>query len=379
MLAPERTGTEVPVDRAHVMAQRPDPAPGDDLAGWYLEHGLAARINPTPFFVTDWYAWQNPDWVSHSAPYLHYLEVGRAEGRDPSPFVDMRRYLAATGLTTRPDLAYGMILAGHRSSALGVYSDRVDLERSQAAFLEGIVCLAHRSRPPARRRRALVVLQCGRGSKVDGWFDDAARDWDLLVNYYDARGHRPALGDYVFFQKGTKFTAMWMLWARHRAILEGYEHVLFLDDDVETTCGALNRLFAECRTHGLDLAQMALTADSSCNWRELFAREGVTGPRSLSAVEIMMPVLSARALRWIAPTFGASVSGFGLDLAWGKIVRDAGGRIAVLDEVRATHSRPVDQNGGAYYSYLRRHGLNAKAELWSLVTRYGAARDVTGA
>ncbi|NND20926.1 MAG: hypothetical protein HKO14_02455, partial [Silicimonas sp.] len=75
-------------------------------------------------------------------------------------------------------------------------------------------------------------------------------------------------------------------------------------------------------------------------------------------------------------TLGQSVSGFGLDLVWGQIVAEQGGRIAVLDEVSATHARPVDQAGGAYYQYLRRHGINAKAELWTMLKRYGAPRDV---
>ena len=90
----------------------------------------------------------------------------------------------------------------------------------------------------------------------------------------------------------------------------------------------------------------------------------------------MMPVFSKRALGWIAPTLGQSVSGFGLDLVWGHIVAENGGRIAVLDEVAATHARPVDQSGGAYYRYLRGHGINAKAELWTLVTQYGADREL---
>ena len=193
------------------------------------------------------------------------------------------------------------------------------------------------------------------------------------------RMYRPGFGDYVFFQKGTKFTAMWYLLRNHAALFEPYRHVLFLDDDVETSVAGLNRLFALCREHRLDLAQMALTADSSSNWAELFARPGATGPRPVSAAEIMMPLFSRSALDTIRPTLGQSVSGFGLDLVWGKLVAAAGGRIAVLDEVAAAHRRPVDQAGGAFYTYLRQSGINAKAELWALITAYDARRDMVGA
>lgn len=372
-----RPAGDVPVDAAYLRAQVPALAETVDPITHYLERGLADRLNPTPWFLTDWYAWQNPDWCqAHPAPYLHYLGKGRHEGRDPSPFVDIHRYRQAVGPSVPPERIYDLILAGWRSPALGVCDGPEALHACQRRFLEAISVVAHRARPPARPRPALVFLQAGRGSMAASWYDDGLREWDVLVNYYDAEGYRPGFGDYVFFQKGTKFTAMWSLWQRFAWIFGPYEHVLLLDDDVAATPEALNRLFRTCRAEGLDLAQMSLTSDSSCNWSELFQRPGATGPRAVSAVEIMMPVLSRRALGLVAPTFGRSVSGFGLDLAWGRIVADAGGRIAVLDEVAATHARPVDQGGGAYYSYLRRHMINAKAELWALVTEYGADRDL---
>jgi len=199
------------------------------------------------------------------------------------------------------------------------------------------------------------------------------------LNYYDASGMRRGVGDYVFSQKGTKFSAMTLLLRRFPEIFDAYDHVLFIDDDIETSAEDLNALFETCRRHSLDLAQMSLTEGSACNWDALFADERGQEVRPVSAVEIMMPVLSRRARRWIAPTLGQSVSGFGLDLVWGKLVSEKGGRIAVLDGVSATHARGVDHAGGAYYRYLRANGINAKAELWTMLKRYDAACDMIAA
>lgn len=362
----------VPIDADYLRKQGADF--GADPTAFYLNHGLKHKLNPTPWFFTDWYAWQNPDWTRYASPYLHYLEMGCDQGRDPSPFVDIPRYRQITDVPN--GAIYDLILAGHRSVALGIYDSRADLELCQRHFKDAIEVVAHHKLQPARRKKALVVLQAGRGAVTQDWFDGKDRDWDLLVNYYDSTGFRPGLGDYVFFQKGTKFTSMWVFWNRYRRILTHYDHVLFLDDDVEVSCVCLNRLFEACRTHELDLAQMSLSPGSSCNWQELFSRPNSTSPRAVSAVEIMMPVFSAAALRKVAQTFAQSVSGFGLDLAWGKIIRDSGGKIAVLDDVVATHARPVDQTDGAYYSYLRRHLINAKAELWTLMNDYDADRNL---
>ena len=366
------SGDDIPLDVEFLKRQCPDA--GTDPVGFFLQHGLERKLNPTPWFLTDWYAWQNPDWTDYESPYLHYLHKGRGECRDPSPFVDMRRYQSIAGIPA--GAIYNLILAGHRSIALGIYDTRADLGRCQDSFRAAIDIVAHRIVPPSDRKKALVVLQAGSGAVLQDWFETRDREWDVLVNYYDASGFRPGFGDYVFFQKGTKFTAMYLLWTRYQEILTHYEHVLFLDDDVEVSGVCLNRLFQTCRTHNLDLAQMSLSDGSSCNWSELFSQSGSTSPREVSTVEIMMPVFSAAALRTVAPTFVQSVSGFGLDLAWGKLVRDARGKIAVLDDVVATHARPVDQTDGAYYSYLRRHMINPKSELWVLLNDYDADRNL---
>lgn len=371
------TRDAVPVDPSYLLAQTGGAGRGDPVA-YYLAHGLDRGLDPTPWFLTDWYAWQNPDWAhAHAAPYLHYLDTGQAEGRDPSPYVDTHQYRVGLGGALAADHVYRAILNGVRSSALGI-TDPTTLAAQQRRFLSAITLHAVGTRLPRHPRRSLVVLQAGRGSLAANWYRHTDRHWDLMVNYYDAQGFVPGLGEYVLFQKGTKFSAMWLLLARYEALLRSYDHVLFLDDDVETSTDDLNRLFSLCRAHRLDLAQMALSADSSSNWETLFARPGRTEPRAVSAVEIMMPVFSRAALGWIRPTLGQSVSGFGLDLVWGKLVAEAGGRIAVLDQVTAAHRRPVDQTGGAYYAYLRGAGINAKAELWSLLTAYEARRDVTG-
>lgn len=366
----------VPLDTGFFDRQLSASAP-DDRRSYYLDRGLEEGLNPTPFFNTDWYAWQNPDWSRrHPAPYLHYLDAGIREGRDPSPFVDVTRYVDATGGAIPKECVYHSILAGLRAPALGVYEAEGDLTAYQKAFLSSISLLAHRVTPPAKTRPSLVVCQAGRAAMLESWADAEARNWDLMLNYYDAAGMRPGLGEYAVFQKGTKFTAMKLLLDRFASLFARYDHVLFIDDDIGTTARDLTRLFTLCRRHELDLAQMSLTEGSACNWPHLYRRSAQTAPRPVSAVEIMMPVFSRRALAWIRPTLGQSVSGFGLDLVWGKIVSAKGGRIAVLDEVAATHARPVDQAGGAFYGYLRRNGINAKAELWLMLTRHGADRDV---
>ena len=125
---------DIPIDAEHLQKQLSSPV--GDLQGHYLRRGLSDRLTPTKWFSTDWYAWQNPDWVGYEAPYLHYLERGRFEGRDPSPFVDVARYRQMTGVA--PGEVYDLIRAGHRAVSLGVYGGLHDLARCQRRFLDGL-------------------------------------------------------------------------------------------------------------------------------------------------------------------------------------------------------------------------------------------------
>ncbi len=358
----------IPFDQEFFCAQnRSDP----DSIGMYFKSGLSLDLNPTPFFNTRWYAWQNPDWpAQHDHPYLHYLEVGCKQARDPSPLVDMQRFLAQTAGKIAPEAAYQRILDGFRAPVLGVYEALDDVCAYQKKFASQIRLSRHKTTLTQPPRRYLVVLQTGRGSIHKEWFNNNDRNWDLLINYYDAHGFDPMFGEYVFCQLGTKFTAMHNLYQHYQNLLLQYDHILFLDDDIRVSVESLNRLFDNVSEHNLDLAQMALSGNSHCVWPTLFHAPGAPMLRLTNAVEIMMPVLSRRALQAIGPYLGESISGFGLDLLWGKLVAEYGGRIGVLNNIIAAHESEIDEKGGAYYAFMRANMINPKTELWRLIQHF---------
>lgn len=357
-------------DTRHYLAQLPPGEAYIDPIAHYLNLGWRRHYSPSPYFVPKWYAWQNPDHAGSETPYLHYLRVGRHQGRDPSPMIDMVRYAEAFGAgRPRGDL-FAMIAAGRRSPAFGIYESWSDLEAAQTRFVDGIGLFAAKADPLDAPKRNLVLLQCGPQSCHRRWLTEANRDFDVLVNYYDADGYDPDIGDYVFFQPGTKFTAVHLLWRRARQILERYDYVLLLDDDIMVSIEKLNQLFEICARNRLDLAQMSLSEASQCIWR-LFYHQPGRELRHVTGVEIMMPVLSRRAMRVAGEDFGLSVSGFGLDLLLGKkLINPTRDNIAVIDAVVAEHLKPIDQGGGAYYNYLRSRHINAKAELWHLIEQH---------
>ena len=153
-------------------------------------------------------------------------------------------------------------------------------------------------------------------------------------------------------------------------ILLGYDAVLFLDDDLGIEHEEIDRLFDIAEANGLDMFQPAVAAGSQCVWKDLFRIPG-RDFHETTAVEIMMPGFSRRALELCKPIFGKSVSGFGLDFNCSETVRKAGWKCGVIDAVAAEHIDLIDEQGGAYYEFMRTLGINQKFELFQTIKELG--------
>jgi len=93
--------------------------------------------------------------------------------------------------------------------------------------------------------------------------------------------------------------------------------------------------------------------------------------RETTGVEIMMFGFTRRALAACALLFRGSVSGFGLDVACSRTVRDQGWACGVIDAVQVGHPDPIDESGGSYYEFMRANDINQKLELWEEIRASG--------
>lgn len=116
--------------------------------------------------------------------------------------------------------------------------------------------------------RWAVFLQCGAGAVWGGWWQDGSRPFDLIINHYDSTYVGKIPCDVEFHQTGrlpgTKFTAFHSLLTEYAHILEPYEYILLLDDDIQFPEGGIERLFDIVHQHGWEMAQASLSPDSYC-------------------------------------------------------------------------------------------------------------------
>jgi hypothetical protein len=335
----------------------------------FVNEGQQGNLTPSPFFYTDWYFWQNPDAAGFRSVLHHFVCLAENRCVDPAPFIDSVAFLKAhpnhssmvealVALTNGSDTSVSPHLEYHLG-ALAANQDRV-----RDAIRAGTI-----RRAPTSRKR-LVWIQAGPRFAMDWFRPEAPRSWDLMCNWYTLNGIDLRHGEIHLRQSGTKFTAIHHVLCQDAALLERYDQVLFLDDDLTLAHADVDVLFDVAAQDGLDLFQASLTPGSFCVWPDLF-RKSISGTRRTTGVEIMMPGFSRQALSDSAALFGRSVSGFGLDFAISERLRQRGLVCGVVDAVGVGHYMKIDEQAGAYYNVMRALGINPKLELYSVILALG--------
>jgi hypothetical protein len=234
------------------------------------------------------------------------------------------------------------------------------------------VVLAHE-----RKRARAVCVRIGADSVFFDWFKPGtARSWDVLLSFYKLP-EQPFSAAYETIIAGglSKYTALKDIYATRPDVYDGYEQFLLLDDDIGYTFEDIDRLFDLAAAHDLDLAQASLSHDSAAYWGFLKHQPGNV-LRYTNLVEVMMPLFSRAAFIACIDTFDQSVSSWGLDFVWAALLSGRQNNLAVIDAVVATHLRPVDLGGGAFYLYLQSIRIDPATEQIAVQNKYAVTRAV---
>ncbi len=224
----------------------------------------------------------------------------------------------------------------------------------------------------AAPNRFLVVARAGDQSLHPQWTSALSeRDWDLVVSYFDDDPHRfRDAGEIRIDDKGHKWPALHALLSRAN-FWRRYDYIWFPDDDLAADQASISELFRKAAGFGLMLAQPALS------WTSYFShpitiRHPSFRIRMTDFVEIMAPCFERSFLDACLPTFRESVSGWGIDRLWPRLLPLNTRRCAIIDDVEVTHTRPV---GGPTYDKLREQGISARAEYQALLRKHGIPPD----
>jgi hypothetical protein len=249
------------------------------------------------------------------------------------------------------------------------------MARNVSPLVSAAVPLALASTPPARKRRNLVFVRCGANSLHRKLYPlPADRNWDCALSCYDTP--LEADGDeaeFVFTGAVSKWDAFSQIRFDHPEFgFDAYERFFLVDEDVDFARAAdIVRLFDIAAHYDLAACQPALSPQSFAVW-SITRQHPSWFMRQTNFVECMVPVLSADAVDVLEGDIRDAVSGCGLDLVMAKVL-GPGRRMAVIDAVTVTHTKPVDSLEGTFYKYLRSIGVNHDEEIAWFLAKHGMA------
>jgi uncharacterized protein DUF707 len=242
---------------------------------------------------------------------------------------------------------------------------------------------------PASGRRVLVIARVGDDSRHPGWLEGAppkSRIWDLHLSYFGDRTNpyadRP--DDVTLsFEKGTKAIGSVACLNKLGYRIAAYDWVWIPDDDLRTDLSNLNRFFAVVSEYRLDLAQPALEAGSYAS-HDITLRRPHMRLRYTTFVEIMAACFSRRALNLCRPYFDATVSSWGPDFLFPKLLEYSRRKIAIVDETPVIHTRPAGKGPNLrlardsghppmqeYRQFMQSYRLKRRFDTWAGVDLAG--------
>jgi hypothetical protein len=162
------------------------------------------------------------------------------------------------------------------------------------------------------------------------------RNWDLvLCPYQKIADHRFE----SFYAPGQKWAGLLKYFSETND-WKHYDYIWLPDDDIETDCHSINRMFDQCAIYSVDLAAPALSKNSYYSHFITMQNENFQW-RKTSFVEIMFPCISAKFIYSVIRSLILSKSGtgFGLDFLWPALLSYE--NIMIFDNVTMRHTRPI--------------------------------------
>jgi len=202
--------------------------------------------------------------------------------------------------------------------------------------------------------KKLIITTIGEYNHADQWLNGGAHDV-FLINY-----------DMV---KTFKYKGIYKALMDHDLLC--YDYYWLPDEDISINGCDISRMFDLMEEHNIDLAQPSIedSVFSFPSWDRFIHDKDKDDIIPTDFVEVMCPMFSYNALLLCLPTFNKTLSGWGIDLVWSKLLKDKNMDVAIINSVVAKHTRRL--NGSGLYDALKENGVMASRERKEMMRQYG--------
>lgn len=205
------------------------------------------------------------------------------------------------------------------------------------------------------RHKNLVFTSAGDKSNLSLWLK-GRRNFDLWVCYYgEQEGRHKESSDYYMARKGGKFPNFHFAYQRWRHLIDQYEAILIMDDDIIISGSDISRLFDIRRHYDLWVIQPAFLPEGKiCH--AITRQRPCTFMRSVNFVEVTCPLFRKDKLDEFMRVYDPVLVGWGIDLWMTSLFApDVEGRMAVIDAVPCINPRDETKGGIREIDMLQDH------------------------
>jgi hypothetical protein len=218
--------------------------------------------------------------------------------------------------------------------------------------------------------RNLLITTIGTYNHLDVWLN-GNRNFDVaIINYSGCDIPQEQKIKCVYYNSFStfKYPGIAEAFFKKPSLLE-YDYFWMPDEDIYLPAEKISQLFDKMNIIGLDLAQPSVenSAKSFPSWK-IFEHKLNVDIIYTNFIEIMCPVFSRAALDRCLETFRKSLSGWGLDIVWTKLVGDNDTNIGILNDIVVKHTRRVQ--GGSLYPALMQYGVRPSEEKKRVMKEY---------
>jgi len=198
--------------------------------------------------------------------------------------------------------------------------------------------------------RVLTIIRRGRNSIHGSWINQVRNLCDIGISTYVEDLPEEPGSVLHHLHKGTKQEALHDLFTSRPDLLDRYDYVWCLEDDLHVPYESAWGIFNALSNRKLSLCAPALTYYSHFSWASTIANDALRF-RGVDFIETMAPIFSVDLLREVLPGF-LEFPIWGCCVGW-KNAMHLRGEIGIqFDEFPIVHTRPV--GGGELYKLARR-------------------------
>lgn len=219
-------------------------------------------------------------------------------------------------------------------------------------------------------RRNCVISAVGSNSLHSSWSASDSRSFDVhLIVYDNSFQNYYRAAEFVSYKKGYKLKLVYDYLMQHPDYIEHYNYFFIPDDDILVDESQIESLFDIMEQYQLQIAQPALFQSYCTYFHTLF--DANCKLRFTNFVEMMMPCFSRSALKTVLFTFNENQSGWGTEYHWPILIDQHHYSMAIIDQIRVQHTRPITQNRNhnieELHSYLQKYNLVMKINEYSCI------------